>query len=54
MDRIKGLSTGSKIVLACGSLLFFSLFATWQHVLVVYGRSGQRSFPRTAGTSGGC
>ncbi len=39
MDRIKGLSTGSKIVLACGSLLFFSLFATWQHVLVVYGGS---------------
>jgi hypothetical protein len=29
MDRIKGLPTGSKIVLACGVLLFFSLFFTW-------------------------
>jgi hypothetical protein len=46
MDRVKGLSTGSKIVLACGGLLFFSLFATWQNLLVDYGRSGTAVLPQ--------
>ncbi len=40
MDRIKGLSTGSKIVLGCGVLLFFSLFLTWQNLQVDFGRAG--------------
>ena len=40
MDRIKGLSTGSKIVLGCGVLLFFSLFFTWQNLQVDFGRAG--------------
>ena len=40
MDRIKGLSTGSKIVLGCGMLLFFSLFFTWQNLQVDFGRAG--------------
>jgi hypothetical protein len=46
MDRIKGLPTGSKIVLACGVLLFFSLFATWQNLQVDYGRSGKAVLPQ--------
>ena len=46
MDRIKGLSTGSKIVLACGTLLFFSLFATWHNLLVDYGNSGRAAIPQ--------
>ena len=40
MERIKGLSTGSKIVLGCGMLLFFSLFFTWQNLQVDFGRAG--------------
>ncbi len=40
MDRIKGLSTGSKIVLGCGILLFFSLFFTWQKLQVDFGQAG--------------
>ncbi len=40
MDRIKGLSTGSQIVLGCGVLLFFSLFLTWQNLQVDFGRAG--------------
>lgn len=40
MDRIKGLSTGSKIVLGCGILLFFSLFFTWQNLQVDFGQAG--------------
>ncbi len=40
MDRIKGLSTGSKIVLGCGVLLFFSLFFTWQNLQVDFGPAG--------------
>ncbi len=40
MDRIKGLSTGSKIVLGCGVSLFFSLFFTWQNLQVDFGRAG--------------
>ncbi len=40
MDRITSLSTGSKIVLGCGVLLFFSLFFTWQNLQVDFGRAG--------------
>ena len=40
MDRITSLSTGSKIVLGCGVLLFFSLFFTWQNLAVDFGRAG--------------
>jgi hypothetical protein len=46
MDRIKGLSTGSKIVLACGVLLFFSLFLTWQNLQVDYGPAGTAVLPQ--------
>lgn len=46
MDRVKGLSTGSKIVLACGVLLFFSLFLTWQNLQVDYGRAGTAVLPQ--------
>jgi ribose/xylose/arabinose/galactoside ABC-type transport system permease subunit len=46
MDRVKVLSTGSKIVLACGVLLFFSLFATWQNLQVDYGPSGTAVLPQ--------
>ena len=54
MDRIKGLSTGSKIVLACGTLLFFSLFATWQNLLVDYGNSGRAAIPQDGWDVWGC
>jgi len=40
MDRIKSLSTGSKIVLGCGVLLFFSLFFTWQNLQIDFGQAG--------------
>ena len=40
MNRINGLSTGSKIVLGCGVLLFLSLFFTWQNLQVDFGRAG--------------
>ena len=40
MDRVKSLSTGSKIVLGCGVFLFFSLFFTWQTLEIDFGRAG--------------
>lgn len=41
MDRTKSLSTGSKIVLGSGVLLFSSLFFTWQqNVQIDFGRAG--------------
>ena len=46
MDRVKGLSTGSKIVLACGVLLFCSLFVTWQNLQVDYGPAGTAVLPQ--------
>jgi hypothetical protein len=46
MDRVKGLSIGSKIVLACGVALFLSLFATWQNLQVDYGRAGKAVLPQ--------
>ncbi len=39
-ERIVGLSIGSKIVLACGVLLFFSLFFVWQNLKVDFGQAG--------------
>jgi len=40
MATFKALSRGSQIVLVAGPLLFGSLFFTWQHVEVDYGRAG--------------
>lgn len=40
MATFKALSRGSQIVLVAGPLLLLSLFFTWQHVDVDYGRSG--------------
>ena len=40
MATFKALSRGSQIVLVAGSLLFLSLFFTWQNVEVDYGRAG--------------
>jgi hypothetical protein len=40
VERIKGLSLGAKVVLACSALLFFSLFLTWQNLQVVYKGAG--------------
>lgn len=41
MEGIKALSTGTKLVLAAGPLLFFSLFFTWQKLEVDYGPAGR-------------
>jgi len=41
MEGIKALSTGTKLVLAAGPLLFFSLFFTWQTPEIDYGRAGR-------------
>jgi hypothetical protein len=40
VGRIRELSLGMKLVLACGTLLFFSLFLTWQNLEVDFGSSG--------------
>ena len=40
MAKFKTLSRGSQVVLVAGPLLFLSLFFTWQHVEVDYGRAG--------------
>ena len=40
MAKFKSLSRGSQLVLVAGSLLFLSLFFTWQYVEVDYGRAG--------------
>jgi hypothetical protein len=40
MANFKALPLGSRIVLIAGPLLFLSLFFTWQHVEVRYGRAG--------------
>ena len=39
-ERIDGLSTGSKIVIACGTLLFSSLFFVWQNLEIDFGQAG--------------
>jgi hypothetical protein len=38
MERIAALSTGTKLMLASGSLLFFDLFFTWQNLPQRFGR----------------
>jgi hypothetical protein len=40
MAKFKALSRGTQLVLVAGPLLFLSLFFTWQHVAVDYGRAG--------------
>lgn len=40
MTTFRALSRGSQIVLVAGPLLLFSLFLTWQHLEVDYGRAG--------------
>lgn len=40
MAKFKALSLGTKLVLVAGPLLLLSLFFTWQHVEVSYGRAG--------------
>jgi hypothetical protein len=40
VERVKSLSLGGKIVLACSSLLFLSLFLTWQRLEIDYGSAG--------------
>jgi uncharacterized membrane protein YobD (UPF0266 family) len=40
MDWIKELSTGSKLVLASGGLLFCNLFFTWQKIEIDFGTAG--------------
>lgn len=40
MERFKALPTGPKLVLVAGPLLFFTLFFTWQKLVVDYGRAG--------------
>jgi uncharacterized membrane protein YiaA len=39
-EKVRGLSPGAKLVLASGTLLFFSLFLTWQNLEIDYGRAG--------------
>jgi len=41
MERINALSTGTKLVLVAGPLLFVSLFFTWQKLEIDYGRAGR-------------
>jgi len=41
MEGIRALSTGTKLVLATGPLLFFSLFFTWQTPEIDYGPAGR-------------
>ena len=45
MAKFKAVSRGSQLVLVAGTLLFFSLFFTWQNVPVDYGRAGIATMP---------
>lgn len=45
MERFKALSRGTKLVLVAGSLLFVSLFLTWQTVEVDFGSAGRADYP---------
>ena len=40
MAKFQALPRGTQLVLVAGPLLFLSLFFTWQHVPVDYGRAG--------------
>jgi hypothetical protein len=46
MERFKALSTGTKLILAAGPLLFVSLFMNWQTLQINYGRAGIASQPQ--------
>jgi hypothetical protein len=46
MERFKALSTGTKLILAAGPLLFVSLFMNWQDLRVDYGRAGIAILPQ--------
>ena len=46
MERIKALSTGTKLVLAAGPVLFLSLFFNWQILQIDYGPAGIASQPQ--------
>ncbi len=46
MATFKALSNGTRLVLAGGPLLLFSLFFTWQNIVVDYGPAGVASAPR--------
>jgi hypothetical protein len=37
VDRLKALSTGTKLLLGAAALLFFDLFLTWQELTVPFG-----------------
>jgi cellobiose-specific phosphotransferase system component IIC len=40
VEKVRDLSLGAKIMLASLVLLFFSMFLTWQHLEIDYGRTG--------------
>ena len=46
MERIKALSRGTKLVLAAGPVLFFSLFFNWQTLEIDYGPAGIANQPQ--------
>jgi hypothetical protein len=46
MERIKALSRGTKLVLAAGPILLFSLFFNWQMLKIDYGPAGVASMPQ--------
>lgn len=45
MERFTSLPRGTRLVLAAGPLLFFSLFLTWQMVEVDFGTAGRADYP---------
>ncbi|MGH3065089.1 MAG: hypothetical protein ACRDOF_02205 [Gaiellaceae bacterium] len=46
MESIKALSRGTKLVLAAGPVLFFSLFFSWQTLRIDYGPAGIADLPQ--------
>ncbi len=46
MATFKALSHGTRLVLLGGPILLFSLFFTWQNILIDYGPAGVASAPR--------
>lgn len=46
MERIKAFSRGTKLVLASGPVLFFSLFFNWQTLEIDYGPAGIAEQPQ--------
>jgi len=45
LEKLKALTTGSKLVLVAGPLLFLSLFFNWQTAHVDYGPAGVAKIP---------